>query len=72
MNVFEVIAIGLLAVTSLASFALALCFLWLVYDRGGSVDLVAAAKALRQVHNPNRAVSLRRSLSGGGEERGEE
>jgi hypothetical protein len=57
MNVFEVIAVGVLALTGLASLALVLRFLWLVYDRGGRADLIAAARAFRQVHDPNWVVS---------------
>ena len=49
-------------VCGLASLALLLRFLWRVYDRGGRTDLVAAAKALRQVHDPNWAAKLTRFL----------
>src|SRR4029079_4269144 len=59
-----VAVVGLIvgAASGLASLALLLWFLWRVYDRGGRTDLVAAAKALRQVYDPSWAAKLSRFL----------
>jgi hypothetical protein len=60
ISTLAVIGVTVGAVSGLASLALLLLFLWRVYDRGGRTDLVAAAKALRQVHDPNWSAKLSR------------
>lgn len=52
ISTLAVIGVIVGAISGLASLALLLLFLWRVYDRGGQTDLVAAAKALRQVRDP--------------------
>jgi uncharacterized membrane protein len=66
MNTTIVVAITVAALAGLVSLALILWFLWRVYERGGRSDLVAAAKALRLVHDPSRASSLGRFIPGAG------
>lgn len=67
MDMTIVIAITVAALAGLVSLSLILWFLWQVYERGGRSDLAAAAKALRQVHDPSWVSSLCRFIRGVGE-----
>jgi hypothetical protein len=64
MNTTIVVAITVAALAGLLSLALILWFLWRVYERGGRSDLAAAAKALRQVHDPHWVASLGKFVPG--------
>ena len=55
-------AVIVTAITGVISLALILSFLWRVYERGGHIDLSFAARALRQVHDPNWASTLLRLM----------
>ena len=49
-------------VSGVGSLAMILRFYWLVYDRGGPLDLAAAAAAVQQVHDSSWAARLGRFL----------
>jgi hypothetical protein len=69
MNTTIVVAITVAALAGLLSLALILWFLWRVYERGGRCDLAAAAKALRQVHDPHWVASLAKLIPSAGNTR---
>jgi hypothetical protein len=46
-------ALALIIAGILISLAMILYFLWCVYDRGGPKHVLDAARALRQVYDPN-------------------
>ena len=62
ISTLAVIGMIVSAVSGLASLALLLLFLRHVYDRGGLTDLMAAAKAVRQVHSLTWSAKLGRLL----------
>jgi len=52
------IAISIVVSGVIASLAMILYFLWLVYERGGPKHVRDVAKALRLVYNPNWPTKL--------------
>lgn len=61
-------ALALIIVGILIALAMILTFLWRVYDRGGPKDALDAARALREVYDPNWPANLLRFLPATGED----
>lgn len=56
------LAVAVIAVSAVASLALCLAFLLVVYLKGGKNDLEAAAKALHKIRNVGVGQSIRRAI----------